>query len=91
MIKSPSMQKHSVHRDLSLQTFLVSEEDNIVRDDTYLDINVNLGDKLMLRVAEQMGLNPKWISCVILAPDQLQDYLPDVKVHMFCSSNSTFC
>ena len=46
------MQKHSVHRDLSLQTFLVSEEDNIVRDDTYLDINVNLGDKLMLRVAE---------------------------------------
>ena len=44
----------------------------------------------MLRVAEQMGLNPKWISCVILAPDQLQDYLPDVKVHMFCSSNSKF-
>ena len=45
----------------------------------------------MLRVAEQMGLNPKWISCVILAPDQLQDYLPDVKVPMFCSSNSKFC
>ena len=44
----------------------------------------------MLRVAEQMGLNPKWISCVISAPDQLQDYLPDVKVHMFCSSNSKF-
>ena len=24
----------------------------------------------------------KWISCVILAPDQLQDYLPDVKIHV---------
>ena len=71
-----------LHRDFSLSTFLDSEEEDIVRDDTYLDIDVNLGDKLMSTVVEQIGSNPKWISCVILAPNQLQDYLPDVKIHV---------
>ena len=36
----------------------------------------------MSTVVEQIGSNPKWISSVILAPDQLQDYLPDVKIHV---------
>ena len=36
----------------------------------------------MSTVVEQIGSNPEWISCVILAPDQLQDYLPDVKIHV---------
>ena len=36
----------------------------------------------MSTVVEQIGSNPKWISCVILAPNQLQDYLPDVKIHV---------
>ena len=36
----------------------------------------------MSTVVEQKGSNPKWISFVILAPDQLQDYLPDVKIHV---------
>ena len=36
----------------------------------------------MSTVVEQIRSNPKWISCVILAPDQLQDYLPDVKIHV---------
>ena len=36
----------------------------------------------MSTVVEQIDSNPKWISSVILAPDQLQDYLPDVKIHV---------
>ena len=36
----------------------------------------------MSTVVEQIGSNTKWISCVILAPNQLQDYLPDVKIHV---------
>ena len=36
----------------------------------------------MSTVVEQIGSNPKWISSVILAPNQLQDYLPDVKIHV---------
>ena len=36
----------------------------------------------MSTVVEQIGSNPEWISCVILAPNQLQDYLPDVKIHV---------
>ncbi|CAH3132718.1 unnamed protein product [Pocillopora meandrina] len=38
-----------------------SEEEDIVTDDTYLDIDVNLGDKLMSTVVEQIGSNPEWI------------------------------
>ncbi|RMX47813.1 hypothetical protein pdam_00008526 [Pocillopora damicornis] len=47
-----------------------SEEEDIVRDDTYLDINVNLGDKLMSTVVEQIGSNPKYRPAQAEAPQE---------------------